>query len=118
MSSQCDLEIFENGKPVAALDARSADAEEWVQAVAKQAGAKVDWHFSGGVAQVLHLGDADSRARVMQVITELADQLNGSIMWLFEEGAQGLHRSNITPTPPNAIASFYTSGEGSTFIVE
>ena len=62
----CAPDIFANGESMAALDARSTPAERWVQAVAALAGAQLDWHYSGGVAHVLHLGDSASRARGKQ----------------------------------------------------
>ena len=116
---KCDQEIFKEGQPVASLDARSKDAEEWVCAVAKKANARVDWHYSGGIAQVLHLGDDESRARVEVAIDELLHKLNGRIMRRFLKEEQGLYRAGVTETPDGAIASFVDplSGE-QTYIID
>jgi len=103
MSERCDEGIFKNGKSVAALDANSVDAEAWVQEVAKRANAKVDWHYSGGIAHVLHLGDAESRARVMQTIEELRTSLNGTILRLYGEEDKGLYRRGVSEVPGGAI---------------
>lgn len=103
--NRCDQEIFENGQPVVALDARSEAAEKWVCAVAKEANASVDWHYSGGIAQVLHLGNDESRARVEAAIDKLSHKLDGTIMRRFSKEEQGLFRAGVTETPDGAIAS-------------
>jgi hypothetical protein len=93
----CDPKIFKKGKPVASLSASSNAVETWVKVVAKMANAKVDWHYSGGRAQVLHLGDAKSRARVEQAIDKLAPTLKGTILQRFGESNVGLYRNGVTP---------------------
>lgn len=113
----CDPEIFQKGQPVAALDGSSNAVERWVKAVAKKAHARVDWHYSGGVAQVLYLGDTQSRARVMDAMRKLAPQLQGRIRRYFTDDDTGLYRKGITVTPPGAIASIYDGGARSSFIV-
>ena len=114
----CNDDIFKNGQPVVLVDARSNATERWVQAVAAAANAQLDWHFSGGVAQVLHLGDSESRTRVEAAITELESTLNGSIMRRLPVGAEGLYHSGVTDAPVGAIASFSDGDDDrSTFIV-
>ncbi len=113
-----DPDIFANGEPVVLLDARSNATEQWVQAVAEAADARLDWHYSGGVAQVLHLGDAESRSRVEAAITALEGSLSGRILKRLPVGAQGLYRRGVTDAPKGAIAGFYEGGDSSTFIVE
>lgn len=76
----CDDEIFKNGETVVILDGSSNAVERWVQSVAKQANARVDWHYFGGRANVLHLGDADSRQRVLATIRELEPKLEGRVL--------------------------------------
>ncbi len=106
----CDSEIFSKGIPVAALNARSQAAETWVRSIAKDADARVDWHYSGGIAQVLHLGDLESRKRVEQSITKLLPELDGNLMRRYGpvDLGQGLHRSGVTEdqAPEGAIGSF------------
>lgn len=101
----CNQDVFRHGKPVAALDGRSNAVERWVQAVAKKANAQVDWHYSGGIAQVLHLGDEASRMRVEAAITELAPTLDGRIMRRYEVGAAGLYREGVTVAPSGMIGA-------------
>lgn len=87
----CDGDIFKNGTPICICDARSVAMEAWVQSVAKQANAKLDWHYSGGRAQVLHLGDEDSELRARQAIEDLFNTLDGWILSRCELG-EGLYR--------------------------
>lgn len=113
----CDHEIFKKGKTVVTLDSRSNATERWVKMVAEKAQARVDWHYSGGIANVLHLGDAESRQRVIETIKELSPQLKGNVIRIYDEGEQGLHRSSVTPAPEGAIAGFL-DGKSTTFIVK
>jgi hypothetical protein len=55
----CNQNVFKNGHSIATLDACMHRAETFVQAVAKESGQPVDWHYSGGIANVLYLGDFD-----------------------------------------------------------
>ena len=86
----CNSDIFKNGKGVCVLDGSSNAVERWVQAVAKKADAKVDWHYSGGRANVLHLGDKASRQRVLNAIKELEGELKGHILSV---GGPALYRA-------------------------
>lgn len=112
----CNRKIFKQGEPVAALDARSNAAERWVKSVAAKADAQVDWYYSGGIAQVLHLGNAESRARVMAAIEELAPTLDGRILNLYASGSPGLYRAGVTPVPDGALASFMGDDGNAAFI--
>lgn len=86
----CNPEIFKNGTGVCVLDGSSNAIETWVQAVAKKADAQVDWHYSGGRGNVLHLGDEESRQRVFNAIEELKDELKGTILSV---GGPALYRN-------------------------
>jgi hypothetical protein len=86
----CDPEIFWRGEGVCVVDGSSNAVERWVQAVAKRAKAQVDWHYSGGRANVLHLGDDASRQRVLGVINELEGELEGRILSV---GGPALYRA-------------------------
>jgi hypothetical protein len=114
----CDPEIFQNGEPVVLLTGSSNAIETWVRAVAAAAEARVDWHYSGGVAQVLHLGDPASRARVEAAITQLENLLEGDnyIMRRLPPGAAGLYRQGVTSAPEGAIAAFYEGGDYSIIV--
>lgn len=96
----CDPEIFENGKGVCVIAGSANALERWVRAVAKIANAKLDWHYSGGRGNVLHLGDADSRQRVFNAIEELKDKLDGQMLRV---GGPALYRAG-DPLPDGVIA--------------
>lgn len=75
----CDPEIFNSGQLVCKARGRSSAIEQWVKAIAEKANARVDWHYSGGIAHVLHLGDEESYQRVINVMHQLQDEQ--SIRW-------------------------------------
>ena len=56
-TSECNPEVYECGKVALVIDACMFRAEEWVQKVTQESGQRVDWHYSGGRAVVLYLGD-------------------------------------------------------------
>jgi hypothetical protein len=97
----CNPEIFKNGEGVCILAGSSNAVERWVQSVAKKANAQVDWHYSGGRANVLHLGDADSRQRVFNAIEELKGDL-GAVQ-LLSVGGPALYRASDA-VPDGTIA--------------
>jgi hypothetical protein len=68
----CNKKIFKDGELVAMLEGSSNRVERWVRSVAKKAKAQVDWHYAGGRAMVLHLGDTASRKRTLAAVSELA----------------------------------------------
>jgi len=102
----CDREIFHKGSGIAVLDGSSNAVERWVQSVAKRADARVDWHYSGGRANVLHLGDEESRQRALSAIDELKDELNGTILSV---GGPALYRLGVgedsVAEEPRAVVS-------------
>ena len=113
----CDSKIFKKGVSIVALDAGSEAAEAWVQSIAKESGVPVDWHYSGGIANVLYLGNSEARGKVNQAISKLEGSLDGTIMTRFQEGDPGLYRNGVTEAPEGASAAFHLPGErGPTFI--
>ena len=77
----CDPKIFAQGRGLCVIDGSSNAVERWVQSVAKKADAKVDWHYySGGRANVLHLGNGASYQRALNAVEELKGELSGRIM--------------------------------------
>jgi len=96
----CDPAIFKKGKGVCIVDGSSNAVERWVRRVAEKAKTKVDWHYSGGRANVLHLGNKASRQRVLEVIEELEHELDGRILSI---DGPTLYRAG-DPTPKGAIA--------------
>ncbi|PIT87991.1 MAG: hypothetical protein COU29_04250 [Candidatus Magasanikbacteria bacterium CG10_big_fil_rev_8_21_14_0_10_36_32] len=96
----CDPEIFKNGTGLCVVDGSSNAVECWVQSVAKKANTKVDWHYSGGRANVLHLGDADSYQRALNAVHELTGELKGHILSV---GGPAIYRAGDT-LPEGTIA--------------
>ncbi len=76
----CNREIFLKGRGVCVVDGRAKAIERWVRVIAAKANAQVDWHYNGGRANVLHLGDNESRQRVLKAINELESELDGTIL--------------------------------------
>lgn len=65
----CNREIYNKGTHVFTTHSISSNAmEKWVKKVAKLSGQPVDWHFYGGRAAVLALGDLK---KVKEAITAL-----------------------------------------------
>lgn len=85
----CDPEVFNTGFGVCALDASAGAAEEWVKKVAARSGQRVDWHYSGGRANVLYIGDY---TRVLAAVTELEPELRGTLLAIFPSNSRGLYR--------------------------
>lgn len=72
----CDKEIFHNGTHVFLTDSISSNRmERWVKEVAKLSEQRVDWHFFGGRANVLAIGDLDRVHAAIQELMPLHDQL-------------------------------------------
>jgi hypothetical protein len=89
----CDRKIFKKGTPIVLIEGASNAVENWVKAVAKRSRVPVDWHYSGGVAQVLYLGNSADRTRVEEAITALEGTLKGSILQRLEQGDKGRYRA-------------------------
>ena len=96
----CNPKIFKHGTGVCVVDGSSNAVERWVKAVAKKANAQVDWHYSGGRANVLHLGDDESRQRVLNAIHELAGKFKGDMLNI---GGPTLYRNGVED--PNATGA-------------
>ena len=98
----CNHEIFKKGVPVVILLGKSQSIETWVKKVAKKAKARLDWHWSGGRAQVLFLGDEKARERVEAMIDKLAGDLQEGIF--DRHPGAGLYRAGVTAVPDGTIA--------------
>ncbi len=66
---ECKPDIFMNGHSIVVLDGCSYRVEQWVKAVAKLSGQPVDWHYTGGRANVLYLGDYDKVQAAIKTMT-------------------------------------------------
>lgn len=104
MTDRCDSEVFRKGKGVCTIYGNYNAVERWVRLVAQKSGARVDWHYSGGRANVLHLGNKRSRRRVLKAIKELESELEGYILSI---GGPALYRHGVDPPFPKGTIGFY-----------
>ena len=105
---RCDSEVFAKGQSLCAIDGRPDPVEGWVQRVALLSAQRVDWHYSGGVAHVLVLGD---HARALAAARSISGELDGRVMRWYEPDAAGLYRAGVTEAPEGVIGAITTSGE-------
>ncbi len=128
MGDRCDGRVFKDGHAIVLLDGCMHRVEQWVQAVARESGQLVDWHYSGGVAQVLYVGDfAKVDAAVEKLLPTLADPMPrrrsecgscsgathraGDLLRRYAyENAHGIYRAGDS-LPENAIAVDTLSGD-------
>jgi hypothetical protein len=110
----CDQDVFKNGHGICCVDARMHQMEAWVKKVAERSGQRVDWHYSGGIANVLYLG---SYSEVMKAIMALEPELDGQIMRLYTEGAHGLYRAG-DPVPEGTLAIDNSTGFSTPIIAD
>jgi hypothetical protein len=106
----CNEDVFKKGYGICTLNACSIRAEEWVQAVAKESGQKVDWHYSGGIANVLYTGQYD---KVLAAVKKLEPELTKTPK--FKEGErcrcqQSFDKMKPTKHEPCAIMNIFESG--------
>ena len=72
----CERDIFENGTCVlVTAEVSSNRMERWVKKVAERSGQRVDWHFAGGWARVLTLGDPGAVREACLSLREELDAL-------------------------------------------
>ena len=102
----CDQDVFKNGHGICCVDARMHQMEAWVKKVAERSGQRVDWHYSGDIANVLYIG---SYSEVMKAIMALEPELDGQNMRLYTEGAHGLYRAG-DPVPEGTLAIDNSTG--------
>lgn len=116
MSDRCDRDVFKNGTPLLAATTGpvggAALFETWVQRVAKDSGQCVDWHYSGGIAQVLVLGDVDAALRAAVALRNGLPANCEIIRWLV--GEPGLYRLGVSDKPTNALGATFDPATGGT----
>ena len=71
----CDPDLFRNGECIGLGYGGMHAIENWVKTVAAQSNTKLDWHYVGGRVRLVHLGDEDSKARALNAMAALQDQL-------------------------------------------
>ena len=81
----CNSNIFKNGKEICSVIGNPNDIEYWVKSIAKKSNARVDWHCTGGIGRILHLGDDKNRQRTINILNESKNELKGIIIWVFDQ---------------------------------
>ena len=75
----CDRDIYANGTLVLMTHTIGSEAMEgWVRQVAEISQQKVDWHFAGGRACVLALGDLSRVRQAIETLMPEHDELQRS----------------------------------------
>lgn len=98
-SERCDAMVFKHGFGICSFHERADATEIWVQTVAKASGERVDWHYSGGMVNVLYLGDYD---RVRRAVRRFAPALRCYVR-ILDRNAHGLYRC-CDPVPEGVVA--------------
>lgn len=65
-TARCDEEVYRQGDPVAIAVGRAVVVEAWVVELRAASGQRVDWHYIGGRARVLALGDVEAVRRAVR----------------------------------------------------
>lgn len=74
-----------------------------MQDLAKKTGVQIDWHYSGGIAQVLFLSTEEDRARIIEQAKPSKDV---RIMRIIDSGG-GIYRAGVDTLPDDVIWVFY-----------
>lgn len=95
----CDPEIFKKGEGICIFHAAAKIVEPWVKKVAAESGQRVDWHYSGGMVNMLFIGDY---LKVREAIVRLQPELDatcyahdghGAVQFrILPPGSHGLYR--------------------------
>jgi hypothetical protein len=112
----CDREVFENGEMLFITYTIPSNAMEgWVKKVAQRSGQRVDWHFAGGRARVLALGDLDAvKKAIVELMPEHDELYMAAVRNLGEDSFKGM---TITIPRPGWFTEYCsrqprTSGKG------
>jgi hypothetical protein len=90
----CDQDVFKNGTPIFCATTGPTGGchlfEAWIVKIREASKQQVDWHYSGGRAQVLYIGDADAIRTAVEAEPLPKDC---EILGWFNPG-EGLYRAN------------------------
>jgi hypothetical protein len=118
---KCDPVVFKDGESIAVLEEGRLQPKavtDWLKEVAKSANATLDWHYSGGWAHVLHLGDTKSRQRAEEALRSFSGKDGIMLVRIITSGSAGLYRAGVTSVPEDTIAVAYDGGDSPTIFVE
>ena len=69
-TGKCDQEVYDNGSPLAVIDAPKEKAEEICQLATLLSGQEIDWHYFAGRVVIKCVGDAQKAADVLYPMLE------------------------------------------------
>lgn len=67
---RCNQNVFDNGVSIAILGEEKATLNQWCQEASKRHGQPIDWHYCGGRANVLALGDPNRAAEILREVMQ------------------------------------------------
>lgn len=67
---RCNQNVFDKGVSIAVLGEEKETIERWCQEAAKRHGHPIDWHYCGGRANVLALGDPNRAGDIFQEVMQ------------------------------------------------
>lgn len=109
----CDPAVYKDGVSICTVYGTTPQVEAWVRTLAEKAEARLDWHYSGGMANILMLGDDAMRDRVEAWIPRvrflgiegIRTKASGPcVMHHTPRGAFGPYREGVTPIPDGVVA--------------
>jgi len=110
----CSKRVFEKGQSIILASTDNCGAEEfeaWIVKVRELLSqsfllwdkTEIDWHYSGGVANVLYVG---CREDVEKALKQLLPECPAQILRFVSDMEVGPYRAEVTPVPKGAIAAF------------
>jgi hypothetical protein len=103
MSSECEANVYKNGKSLFMASTGPTGGanlfEAWICEVREVCGQQLDWHYAGGRANVLYIGDPNKIVDAMYKIPMPAQ-------CTFLGGSNGFepYRAGVHELPSNVLA--------------
>lgn len=95
-----DDEMFRNGRPVLLLTGpRSHTIQAWVDGVAEDVSARIDWRQAGGRALILAMGDPEELGRVRTALADRIEDLVDAYMACEDNFTRNPERSDVQWQP-------------------
>lgn len=100
----CDRDVFQHGETIATGYGSSNAVERWVKTVAAASETRLDWHYTGGMVNILFLGTPEERVRAEQQLEKMRHDLDGELYRILPSGAPQPYRRGVTPVPAGTVA--------------
>jgi hypothetical protein len=93
-------EMFRNGWPVLLLTGpRSHTIQAWIDGVAEDVSARIDWRLAGGWALILAVGDPEELGRVRAALADRIEDLVDAYMACEDNFTRNPERSDVQWQP-------------------